>query len=158
MLRNLLPLLLLPVFVLVQSCDPLMVYDKYQKTENGEWTHADIKSYEVVVPDSTQSYNVLVNVRHSTSYPLSNLYVFITIRGPEGISVRDTLEIFVTDIRGKWQGYGFGKIKHISRMYKKNIRFSRPGTYTFTIEQAMRQAVVPVTDVGLRIEEFKDLS
>lgn len=148
--------LLFGFVLLFQSCDPLMIYDNYLKTDSGKWGHGDPKSFEVEIPDSIYSYNVLVNVRHTTDYPVSNLYVFLTVNGPDGESVRDTLEIFVTDTKGKWQGYGFGKIKHISRMYRKNVRFSRPGKYTFTIDQGMRYNEVPVTDVGLRIEKFKD--
>ena len=40
-------------------------------------------------------------------------------------------------------------------MYKKNVRFSRSGTYVFTIEHAVRELEIPVTDVGFRIEKYK---
>ena len=148
---------LFPALFLLQSCDPLMIYDSYQETNQGIWHHSDIKSFEVEVIDSLTTYNLLVNIRHTTDYPYNNLFVFITTEGSSGNSIKDTLEISITDKRGKWLGYGFGKIKHISRMYKKNVRFSCPGKYVFIIEQAMRQQEVPVTDVGLRIEKFKDL-
>lgn len=134
-----------------------MIYDSYQKTEQGIWYHSDKKRFEVEIADSMVSFNLMVNIRHTTDYPYNNLYLFILTESPAGGSVKDTLEINVTDKRGKWLGYGFGKIKHISRMYRKNIRFSHPGKYVFTIEQAMREEKVPVTDVGFRIEKFKDL-
>ena len=156
MKKNLLSFIILSSLLLLQSCDPLMVYDNYIATGDEMWKHSDIKTFEVEMPDTINSYNVLVNIRHTTDYPVSNLYVFVSIKGPDGVTLRDTLEIFITDERGKWEGYGFGKIKHISRMYKRNVRFSRPGKYTFTIEQGMRQTEVPVTDVGLRIEKYKD--
>lgn len=143
--------------IFFQSCDPLMLYDSYKNTENEKWTHKDAKNFEVKISDSLTTYNVLVNIRHTTDYPLSNLFVFITATAPSGTTVKDTLELFITDERGKWQGYGFGKIKHISRMYRKNVRFPRTGKYTFTIEQGMRLPEVPVTDVGLRIEKYRDL-
>ena len=119
------------------------------------WHYQDIKNFETEITDSLQSYNLLVNIRHTTDYPTSNLFVFITTSGPAGISLKDTLEILVANERGKWLGYGFGKIKHISRMYKSNVRFSRPGNYVFTVEQAVREPEIPVTDVGFRIERYK---
>lgn len=152
----LLPHICLFLGIILSSCDPLMVFDSYQETENERWKHGDIKIFEVEMTEASVACNVLINIRHTTDYPVSNLFVFISVEGPEGTTVRDTLEIQITDERGKWKGYGFGKIKHISRMYRKNIRFSQPGKYTFFIEQGMRQTEVPVTDVGLRIEEFKD--
>jgi gliding motility-associated lipoprotein GldH len=151
----LIPVILLPFFLL--SCDPLMVYDEYQETQNEVWKHGDVKTFVAEMKDTVTTYNVLFNVRHSTDYPLSNLYVFLTITGPDGLSIRDTLQVIITDARGKWLGHGFGKLKHISRMYKKNVKFSQPGLYTFTVEQGMRQAEIPVTDVGIRIEVFRDL-
>jgi len=147
----------LGILLFLSSCDPNMVYDKYLKTEKGMWHHNDIKKFETEIPDSLQSYNLLVNIRHTTDYPSSNLFVFVTLSGPQGVSLQDTLEIFIANERGKWLGYGFGKIKHISRMYKNNIRFPHPGNYTFTIRQAVREPEVPVTDVGFRIEKYKYL-
>lgn len=148
-------LILLFIIVLSQACDPNMVFDMYQKTNNGSWNSNDKKIFEYEITDSLQAYNLLVNIRHTTDYPYSNLYVFITTEGPSGISLKDTLEILVTNDKGKWYGYGYGKIKHISRMYKNNIRFSKPGNYRFTLEQGIRSPEVPVTDVGFRIEKYK---
>ena len=146
---------ILAAILVISACDPNMVYDEYQKTGDGIWNYRDIKRFETEITDSLQSYNLLVNIRHTTDYPASNLYVFITTSGPAGISLKDTLEILIANERGKWQGYGFGKIKHISRMYKSNVRFSRPGNYVFTVEQAVREPDIPVTDVGFRIEKYK---
>jgi gliding motility-associated lipoprotein GldH len=156
-MKNFITPIILCLSLFMVSCDPLMVYDEYQKTQGEVWRHGDIKNFTVEMQDTVTTYNVLFNVRHSTDYPLSNLYVFLTITGPDGLSIKDTLQVIIADSRGKWMGHGFGKLKHISRMYKKNVRFSHQGTYTFTVEQGMRQAEIPVSDVGIRIEEFRNL-
>lgn len=143
--------------VILCSCDPGMIYDSYQKTENGNWSWEDKKVFKVTVPDSIRFYNLLINIRHTTAYPKSNLFVFITSIAPNGQSLRDTVEIQVADSKGKWTGNGFGDIKLISRMYKRAAKFRYNGEYTFIIEQGMRIPEVPVTDVGLRIEKFVDL-
>jgi len=143
--------------MLLSSCDPNMTFDQYQKTEKGMWGYNDVKQYDVEITDSIQAYNLLLNIRHTTDYPSSNLFVFITMNGPHNVSRKDTLEVFITNKRGKWLGYGFGKIKHISRMYKNNVRFPYPGNYTFTVQQAVREPEVPVTDVGFRVEKFRYL-
>jgi len=99
----------------------------------------------------------LVNFRHTTDYPKSNLFVFITTTAPTGASRRDTLEIIIAEDNGKWKGNGFGDIKLVSKEYRKAVRFAVPGKYTFEIEQGMRIPEIPVTDVGLRIEEYREL-
>lgn len=143
--------------IILCSCDPVMIYDNYQKTEKGNWSWEDKKVFKVVVPDSIKNYNILINIRHTTAYPKSNLFVFITSIAPNGQLMRDTVEIQVADSKGKWNGNGFGDIKLISRMYKRAAKFRYNGEYTFIIEQGMRIPEVPVTDVGLRIEKFVDL-
>ncbi len=141
----------------VASCDPFMYYDEYSKTEGEQWKWSDKKTFEVEVKDSLNMFSVLVNIRHTTDYPKSNLFVFISTTSPTGASRRDTLEIIIAEDNGKWKGNGFGNIKLVSREYRKAVRFASPGIYTFEIEQGMRIPEIPVTDVGLRIEEYREL-
>jgi gliding motility-associated lipoprotein GldH len=152
MMRNL--VIINALLLMICSCDPQMVYDNYQKTEGGNWSWADKKTFKVKMEDSLRQFNILINIRHTTRYPKSNLFIFITITGPDGNSMRDTVELRVADEHGRWSGYGFGDIKLISRLYKKAATFRRTGEYTFVIEQGMRLQEVPVTDVGLRIEKY----
>jgi gliding motility-associated lipoprotein GldH len=142
------------IILILSSCDPDMIYDKYQGTEKGEWKWADKKVFKVHISDSLSSYNILINIRHTTEYPKSNLFVFITTTAPNGQFMRDTVEIKIANDRGKWFGNGFGHIKLISRIYRKGVKFKYAGEYTFSIEQGMRLPEIPVTDVGLRIENF----
>ncbi len=144
------------ILFLLSSCDPNMVYDDYQSTEGGQWTWADKKIFKVQVTDSLKTYNILINIRHTTQYTKSNLFVFITTIGPNNLKIRDTVEIQVADVKGKWLGNGFGDIKLITRMYRKGVLFRYCGEYTFIIEQGMRLPEIPVTDVGLRLEEYKE--
>lgn len=150
-------LVLFGLVLLIAACDPFMVFDQYQKTGEGQWKWSDRKTFEVNMNDSLQMYNIYINIRHTTDYPKSNLFVFLTTTAPTGISRRDTLEIIIADNRGKWEGNGFSDIKLVSREYRKAIRFLYPGKYIFEIEQGMRMPEIPVTDVGFRIEEFRDL-
>ncbi len=61
------------------SCDPNMVYDHFEKTENGEWSWDDVKSFEVDMQDTVNAYNIFIDIRHTKEYPKSNLYVFLSI-------------------------------------------------------------------------------
>lgn len=150
-------ILFLSGIFLLTACDPFMVYDEYQKTDGGQWKWSDIRTFEPNMEDSLQMYNIFINIRHTTNYPKSNLYVFVTAKAPTGESRRDTVEIGIADEHGKWLGNGFGDIKLVSREYRKSVRFVYPGLYEFQIEQGMRIPEIPITDVGLRIEKYKEL-
>jgi gliding motility-associated lipoprotein GldH len=155
---NMKNLLILAVsFFLITACDPFMYYDQYTKAEGGEWKWSDIKTFDVNMTDSLGAYDIILNFRHTTDYPKSNLFVFVTTKAPTGATRRDTVEITIADDHGKWKGNGFGKIKLVSREYRRAVRFPYKGKYTFNIEQGMRIPEIPVTDIGLRIEEYRKL-
>jgi gliding motility-associated lipoprotein GldH len=145
------------IFFFITGCDPFMFYDEYSKTDGGQWKWSDKKSFEVNMIDSLQLYNIYINIRHTTDYPKSNLFVFITATAPSGITRRDTVEIIIADEHGRWEGNGFGDIKLVSREYRRAVRFPLHGKYSFEFEQGMRMPEIPVTDVGLRIEEYREL-
>lgn len=155
-----LPGILILIFT---SCDPGMVYDKFEKVENQEWKWEDVKRFEVEMTDTQQSYNIYANIRHTKDYPLSNLYLFITIKGPMDNVLRDTVEIQIARADGKWlgknwYGSGFGEIKFVRSKIRSDVRFAHSGLYVFEVEQGMRLPSIPVSDVGIRIEKYKSLN
>ena len=147
--------LLIPSLLLIlQACDPDMVYDRYMTTENGIWTWNDVGTFEIPVTDTVTLNNIYIQVRHSVDYPMSNLYMFVLLKGPSGQFVRDTVNLQLAAPDGRWIGKGTGKLRELRLLYRKQVRFSEPGTYTIYLEQAMREKGLPVKDVGIRIERI----
>lgn len=145
------------LLIAIQACDPGMVYDQFQKTEDNEWSWDEKKVFEVEMDQPDEYYNIYINVRHTKEYPKSNLYVFLTIDGPNDAQSHDTIDIAIANASGKWVGKGFGDIKFVRKQIREKVRFAFPGKYIFTMEQGMRLEEVPVTDVGLRIEEYSSI-
>ncbi|MFO7668209.1 MAG: gliding motility lipoprotein GldH [Bacteroidales bacterium] len=140
--------------VLLTACDPDMVYDHYTSFESGVWRWNDVAVFEIEITDTLSLHNIYLQVRHSTDYPLSNLYMFVNVKGPNGQFRRDTVNMILANSEGKWTGKGVGHLKELRLLYKSQTRFGMPGFYNFSIEQAMRKAELPVTDVGVRIEHI----
>jgi len=136
----------------IVSCDPDMVYDQYKSTENGMWRWEDTLQFRAGITDTTSMNNIYLQVRHSVEYPMSNLYMYVHIQGPSGQALTDTVNMILAAPDGEWNGKGNGHIRELMLLYRKQTQFRIPGTYTFTLEQAMRQPELPVTDVGVRIE------
>jgi gliding motility-associated lipoprotein GldH len=135
----------------LSACDPHMVYDQYMTTD-GQWSWYDTGLFEAEVEDTLSLHNVYLQVRHTTDYPMSNLYMFVVLKGPSGQFMRDTVNMTLATPDGRWIGTGTGKYRELRLLYRKQIRFEEPGTYTVIMEQAMRKEKLPVTDVGVRIE------
>ncbi len=148
-------IVLFPLAFFNTSCEPAMVFDEYIHIDNGSWRWEDPADFAVEINDTSDFHNILVQLRHSTDYPLSNLYMFIHVSGPNGQSMTDTINFILAENSGKWIGKGIGNLREISYLYKKNTMFPEPGEYKVSIEQAMRLPEVPVKEIGLRIEKIK---
>lgn len=151
-------LAILMLLSLITACDPGMIYDQFYQTGDNKWEWGEKFSFEVEMDNTNQYYNIYLNIRHTKDYPKSNLYVFLNIQGPDNAISRDTIDIPIAGKHGNWLGKGFGDIKFVRKKIRENVRFSYPGTYTFSIEQGMRLSDIPVTDVGLRIEKYQKIN
>ena len=151
-------ILLFISILFLTACDPGMVYDQFRETGDNMWSWDEEMVFEVDMQEPDEFYDIYINIRHTKEYPKSNLYVFLSIDGPNNAETRDTIDIAIANARGKWLGSGFGDVKFVRKKIREKVRFSFPGKYVFTIEQGMRIENVPVTDVGLRIEEYKSLN
>lgn len=136
------------------SCDPERVYEINKRIPDGIWYRDEPVRFELMIEDTIRPHNLYVNVRNTSLYPMSNLYLFITTIAPSGHSIRDTVEVILADEKGKWLGSGLGDIWDLQQLYKENVRFAQQGRYIFEYEQAMRTEKLPfILDVGLRVEK-----
>ena len=144
------------ILLTLLSCDPNRIYEKNIKIPDGIWYKDHKVSFEVFIDDTASAHNLYMNVRNTSLYPFSNLFLFIETRAPSGHAIRDTFEVILADDRGKWLGSGLGDIWDLQQIYKRNVRFAQRGNYSIQYEQAMRMDRLPfVLDTGLRIERVK---
>ncbi|MDP4187483.1 MAG: gliding motility lipoprotein GldH [Bacteroidota bacterium] len=138
------------------SCDSGQVYEQNIQIPNSSWSRFYKAKFKVSISDTLTSNNLYINIRNSGKYSFNNLFIFIKTIAPSGESIKDTVEIKLADNHGKWLGKGLGDIKFLRVPYKKNVRFPRPGTYTFEFVQGMRtDNLKDITDIGLRVEKMK---
>lgn len=152
----LLTVLCLLVFVL-SSCDPNRVFEDNIDIPEFNWDTKNKLTFDVNIEDTTSLHNLYVNVRHASHYQYANLFVFITIKFPNGKLAKDTLECRLADEAGQWKGEGMGDIWDNQILWKPNVKFPVPGKYTFEYEQAMREEQVQfIMDMGLRVEKAEN--
>ena len=145
--------------VLCASCDSNRVFEENREISDGVWNVLDTISFQVEVADSNSPQNIYINVRNSSMYAYSNLFMFVTTTFPNGKISKDTVECILADSK-HWLGTGLGDIWDNQILYRSKVRFPILGRYTFSYEQAQRSGdksfiedLPGIIDVGIRIEK-----
>ncbi len=154
--KQLLVVSVLFLTLLMLSCNTNTFYNEsFQLPEKG-WIADNAVGFTVDIPDSLTTYSFSINVRNTTKYRFSNLYVFLITEYPNGNMSRDTLEMVLADISGQWLGKGWGETKENDIILQNNLRFPVSGQYKFFIQQAMRtDTLIGISDVGIKITEVQ---
>ncbi len=135
------------------ACDDSLIYENNQGFEDNTWSYQDAKTFSFDI-DSLTPVKLFINLRTTTNYPYSNIYMFLHSDYPNGYNDIDTLEFFLADPIGNWLGDNSGTVVENKAMISKGI-FPATGTYTFKLEQAMRNDSLPeILDVGIRVEHL----
>ncbi len=147
------PVLIL--FLSVLSCKDRTVFEQQTEFSGESWEQSDIRSFSCEIEDTISSHRILLNLRHTGAYPYQNLFIFAETENPQGIVLRDTLELFFADETGRWLGAGSGTLYAYEYPFKRNVRFPIPGKYEFRFEQAMRMNELPgIHNLGIQIERI----
>ena len=140
-------------FMALQSCDSKRFYEENKRIENSSWNIREKAIFTVTIPDVQNRYSFYINLRNSTDYPYSNIFLFLKTVFPDGNTARDTLECQLADYSGKWLGSGITNVKFNRFLFQKGIRFPKEGQYIFEVEQAMRvKDLTGISDIGIRLE------
>lgn len=150
-----LPILFSVVSTLV-SCHNSVLKDEFSPIPNQAWNYSVTPSFDVKVTDKDASYRLKVNLRITTDYRYSNLFVLVSQVHPDQRQQTKRIELTVADKDGRWLGKGVGSLYSYQITYDKNYHFPDTGTYHFKIEQNMRDSPLKgVSDVGICIEPNK---
>lgn len=152
-------LLIIVTFLCFISCDDVRVFDEYQNVANS-WEKDEKVKFSLPVLDKEKNYNLFINIRNDNSYKFSNLYIISEMNFPNGKVVTDTLEYQMAAPDGAWLGTGFSDLKENKLWYKENVSFAEEGSYTVTLQHAMRKngevlglhTLEGIIEVGFRIE------
>ena len=148
-----LPLL---VMLFLNGCtDPNAIIDQNTPIENHNWSYANRIKNSVKIDDASIPYNLYLNLRVTGEYKYSNIFVLIRKNGPKLTGVT-RYEVKLANPDGEWLGQGSGNLYSYQVSFLTDFKFPEKGTYTFEIEQNMRDNPLhEVNDVGMRVEKAK---
>lgn len=140
------------ITIILVGCGKNAFYEQYADIPEGSWNKDSLVHFKVEVEDTTSFYNFYLHLRNNNDYPYSNFYSFLTLTFPNKKSSKDTLNLPLADLTGKWLGTGIGEIKTTTFLFKERLRFPLKGSYIFTLRQGMRnENLMGITDVGLQV-------
>lgn len=123
--------------ILVISCKTPPFYQNSVTFPHQSWHKDSLVTFKVSINDTNRVYSLFFSVVNTKDYFYQNIFLFSNIILPSGSIVRDTVELILSDLDGKWLG------KPVRGGYKstymiRKIKFKELGLYTYSIEQAMR--------------------
>lgn len=136
------------------ACDPGRVYDENKPITDNNWFYKNRVPFDIQITDTTKLYNVYVNLRITSDYKYSNIFMWLHTINPERKTDQRRIEIRLADDGGKWLGSGLGDLYDYQFPALQNIKFPSSGFYRFELEQNMRDdTLASVKAVGIRVEE-----
>lgn len=141
------------VFGILVSCsDENIIFNDYIDVENTQLSFKDTIVFQTKISDTINPHNIFLQLRTSTDYKWSNMFVFSEIYFPNNKTRTDTFEVFLMDKNGNWNGDKSGIVANFKHSLYKNIKFPIKGDYKFKLIQAMRDTILKeVISVGLKI-------
>lgn len=133
-------------------------YQKQQAIPGTKWDYKFQPVFKIDITDTAAVYQTYFLMRHDESYPNSNIWFRLKIKGPSDSTFSEGIRIDkeLADAEGKWKAQGTGTIyEHkVPLTIKESPTFKKPGTYEIKLEQIMRQNPLPsVLNVGINIEK-----
>lgn len=111
-----------------------------------------------VKTDTASYYRIFVVLRHTDAYKYKNIWLTISVRPPGDSAFINRRNLtLATDERG-WLGKGMDDIfEHRILLDANPVKFSKPGIYTFTLQQIMREdPLANILNAGIRLEKVAD--
>jgi gliding motility-associated lipoprotein GldH len=155
-------LLLLPALLLQSACTTADLFEKTVTIPGHSWKSDFKPSFTFTIKDTTAGYQFFLVLRHNDKYAFNNIWLNLTVKTPGSAAVKSIRlsKTLATDEKG-WLAAGMDDIyEHLLELNQEltdnDISFRKPGEYTFTIEQVMREDPLRnVLNAGLRIEKKK---
>lgn len=138
---------------LCAACQTDAVFERYEELPEERWNRLQAIEFVVEIPDSAL-YEVEICIRHTKDFETANLWCFVSAHVEGSEKMRDTLNLQIAELDGRWLGSG-GIIKEITEPLRRNPMALPAGTVVFKVEQGMRtEELQGMKNVGLRVSRI----
>lgn len=133
-------------------------YSSWEQLPAEGWAYTDTISLLPVDTTLTDNDSILdgtlhVALRHSNAYPYSNIWLELTYHGDGPYMLRDTINMPLADLYGRWLGSGFGAGYQRELIVKPDTRIDL--TRPVTLRHIMRvDTLRGVEQIGILVEKI----
>jgi gliding motility-associated lipoprotein GldH len=136
------------------------VFEKNVAIPGQQWSGNFRPSIQFTISgkDTASIYNVYMVLRHTDAYNFNNIWIKGSVVLPgDSVGKSAKYDLTLADPEKGWLGSGMDDIYEHRVVIQERTKFNKPGTYTFTIEQIMREDPLRhVLNVGLRVEKVQE--
>jgi gliding motility-associated lipoprotein GldH len=134
--------------------DTQTIVDNNLEIADRNWSYTEKIRVPLIIENKDILYNIHLNLRHTSSYKYSNIFLLIHIISPDGKKVTERKEFKLALPDGQWLGRGSGDMYSYQILFKENYKFTLKGKYLIELEQNMRDNPLGyVSDAGIRVEK-----
>lgn len=145
-------------YCMLCSCTSVGFTEKTVPVPGHAWSASFKPRFEFSITDTLSRYRIFVVLRHTDAYRYKNLWVRLTAQVPGEPPAADRRNlVLATDEQG-WLGKGMDDLfEHRILLNATPAAFRKKGTYTYQLEQLMREdPLAHVMNVGIRIEKVTE--
>lgn len=129
---------------LLTSCNSDVIYEDMKNINVSGWNYAQSIDFSFDAPDTVQSYNLIFDLRITSSYRYRNLWLFIKTHEPDGFTHIDTINCPIAYPDGRWIGSGMGDLIDNPILIHPQFKFTKLGEYTLSVRHGMRNNDLPI--------------
>lgn len=148
--------LLIAHCLLLSACTSIDLYEKVVPVPKHQWQSSFKPEFRFQIKDTAVAYQLYFIIRHNNQYRYNNVWVNLYAKGPADTAKKFTLELPLANKEG-WLGSGMDDVFEHRIAFvldPQKFSFAKPGDYSFTLEQIMREdPLANVLNAGLRIEK-----
>jgi gliding motility-associated lipoprotein GldH len=139
------------------SCDSNRVYETNKDFDEGYWSMKDTARFVFSIEDTTQTFNMKINVRNTLDYKTARLFMNYSLHDSSGNVMRKRLQEFFLFERKTGEPFGesgLGDVYQHAFTVEPNMKFPYRGKYEVRLNHMMRvDSLQEMMSVGVRVEK-----
>ncbi|MEO0733012.1 MAG: gliding motility lipoprotein GldH [Bacteroidota bacterium] len=145
---------LLPLCLFLTACGPATLYEAEHALPDKGWTYGDVTAFTFTVTDTTQAYDLFLNVTHQPDFAYQNFYVLLYASLPSGTVDTQRVSLQLAGDFGSWLGDCGSSGCTLEIPILENVTYRVAGEYGLRVEQFSRDnPLAGVNAVGMIVQE-----
>ena len=148
-------LCLCSLWLLMSSCQGAL-YNEEKVLENEIWAYSNPLSFEFMIEDTTEKYNVFLELKHREDFGTANAYAKLFVKFPDGKEREQQVSFELADSKGEWYGKCSGGSCVNRLSFMPDAVFEQAGNYQIRFQQYTRKdSLEGLQSLRLIVEKVK---